>query len=69
MPESKEKAQSFEKRVKILLLLNDMTQAELAQKVGVTRQYLNGVIRGKIESENVKCKICTLLEMEELNGD
>ena len=52
-----------------MLLLNDMTQAELAQKVGVTRQYLNGVIRGKIESENVKCKICTLLEMEELNGD
>lgn len=63
MPESKEKAQSFEKRVKILLLLNDMTQAELAQKVGVTRQYLNGVIRGKIESENVMCKICTLLDI------
>lgn len=57
MLESKDKPMSLEEEVKVSLIRKRMTQKELAELIGVTRQYLNGVIRGKIESPTVRNKL------------
>lgn len=57
MLESKDKLMNLEEEVKISLIRKRMTQKELAELIGVTRQYLNGVIRGKIESPTVRNKL------------
>lgn len=57
MLESKDVSMTFEQKIKIALIRKRMTQKELAELIGVTRQYLNGVIRGKIESPAVRNKL------------
>lgn len=57
MLESKDKLMNLEEEVKVSLIRKRMTQKELAELIGVTRQYLNGVIRGKIESPTVRNKL------------
>lgn len=59
--ESKDVPMTFEQKVKIALIRSGITQKELAEQVGVTRQYLNGVIRGKIESPTVRNKLCNFI--------
>lgn len=38
---------NVEKDIKIKCLENDMTQVELAQKIGTTGQYVNKIVKKK----------------------
>ena len=39
---------NMENRIRQILHQKNMTQAELAQKVGIKREYLNRIINGKV---------------------
>ena len=41
---------SWSKRIKIAMLEKDMSQAELAERVGRTRAYVANIINGRIVS-------------------
>lgn len=39
--------ESIREEVRVALARRDMTQADLAEKLGISRQYLNAYLRGK----------------------
>lgn len=54
----------WSKRVKIAMLQKDMSQAELAQKVGRTRAYVANIINGRIVSPPTMRLISDVLNVE-----
>lgn len=62
----KTKELDFATKVKIALLFNGAkTQAEFAKELGITRQYLNFIIHGKMESPDIKREICARLGIKD----
>lgn len=57
MDKSKDYKTDLAKKVKVALVESEMTQAELAKEFGVTRQYLNAVINGKMQSSLLQSKL------------
>ena len=52
------------KKIKMKLIDLDMTQAELASKIGVSKQMVNMVLRGIYETSKVREAIEQELNME-----
>jgi len=51
----------FAKKVKIALIEQGKTQADLAKQLGITRQYFNAIIHGKRCSPDLERKILCLI--------
>ena len=63
MKKSKRKLTPFGVTVKKRLIDIGMTQAELAQKVGTTRMYLNLIFHGERSGEKYRDKIVKVLDI------
>lgn len=55
------KATPFGKKVKKKLVDLDMTQVELAQKLGTTKGYINRILSGERSGEKYRKEICRIL--------
>ena len=53
------------KQAKIRLIKLDMTVAELADKVGLTREYTSAIVNGRAYSEQAVKAISDVLNIEE----
>nr|DAI55813.1 MAG TPA: Helix-turn-helix XRE-family like protein [Caudoviricetes sp.] len=53
------------KQAKIRLIQLDMTVAELADKVGLTREYTSAIVNGRAYSEQAVKAISDVLNIEE----
>jgi len=53
------------KKAKIRLIQLDMTVAELADKVGLTREYTSAIVNGRAYSEQAVKAISDVLNIEE----
>ena len=48
-------------KIKMYLINHDLTQVDIAKKLGVSRQQLNGVINGRVENLNLELEVMKLL--------
>ncbi|ADY20321.1 transcriptional regulator [Bacillus paranthracis] len=55
---------TFGKKVKMWLFVNDMKQGELAKMLNISGPYLSDILLGKREGKKVKEKINRILEKE-----
>ena len=53
---------SFEKRVKIALIKKDMTLADLAREMDITRAYLGDLLKGNRQTPDRIAKIKDILK-------
>ena len=51
------------KQIKILLLQNDVKQADIARKLKVSKQAIHNVIKGIAESRRIKIEIARAVGM------
>ncbi|MDP7981003.1 helix-turn-helix transcriptional regulator [Bacillus sp. WLY-B-L8] len=56
---------TFGKKVKTWLIINDMKQKELAEMLGISNPYLSDILLGKRNGKKVKEKIIKILETKE----
>lgn len=61
------KLTDFGKKVKKKLIEVDMTQVELAEKLGTSKVYLNLILYGERTGEKYLNNIVNILEIEERN--
>lgn len=54
----------FEIEVKVALIRKRMTQAQLAEKLGITKPYLSDILRGNRKGGKYKALISEMLEIE-----
>ena len=52
------------KEIKIKLIDKDMTQVELAEQLGVTKQYITKIITGTRTGDKYLCRIAAILDIE-----
>ena len=55
----------LQQKIKIELLKNNITQVDLANELGVARQYLNSIINGKCENLLLETKILERLNIND----
>lgn len=56
---------TFGKKIKTWLILNDMKQKDLAAMLNISNAYLSDILLGKRNGEKVRQKIIKILEIKE----
>ncbi|MED2764860.1 helix-turn-helix transcriptional regulator [Bacillus thuringiensis] len=56
---------TFGKKIKTWLILNDMQQKDLASMLNISNAYLSDILLGKRKGEKVRQKIIKILEIKE----
>ncbi|PFJ19600.1 transcriptional regulator [Bacillus cereus] len=57
--------ETFGKKVKTWLIINDMKQRDLAEMLGISNPYLSDILLGKRKGKKVREKIMRILDMKE----
>ncbi|PEW68963.1 transcriptional regulator [Bacillus cereus] len=58
---------TFGKKIKTWLILNDMQQKDLAEMLNISGPYLSDILLGKRKGEKVRQKIIKILDSKEVS--
>ncbi|EOO23558.1 hypothetical protein IIU_06965 [Bacillus cereus VD133] len=58
---------TFGKKIKTWLILNDMQQKDLAGMLNISNAYLSDILLGKRKAEKVRQKIIKILDIKEVS--
>ncbi|PGS69042.1 transcriptional regulator [Bacillus cereus] len=58
---------TFGKKIKTWLILNDMQQKDLAGMLNISNAYLSDILLGKRKAEKVRQKIIKILDIQEVS--
>ncbi|MED2981412.1 helix-turn-helix transcriptional regulator [Bacillus thuringiensis] len=58
---------TFGKKIKTWLILNDMQQKDLAGMLNISNAYLSDILLGKRKGEKVRRKIIKILDIKEVS--